>query len=327
MSCRDGEECLESKKRMRALIILGLMLVIFIVLSAFSFLGSRDRVTPEKFRVGAASADDGKRAFQAYNCMGCHTIVGNGAYFAPDLTFAYREAGPAWLAAFVPSANTWPTEAAVKVQLRNPDIQAAAGVSDIEAYYKKFPGAKERVERRKGKTMMPNLTFREGEVQGLIAFFQYTSALNTQGWPPKVLIEPSDLSHRVSLAHGGRQAALPAGAGVGSVLAAPSAETPAAAADPAARGKELVQEFACSACHALDNTRLVGPGWGGIYGRTVKLEGGGEVTADDEYLRRAILEPNAQVVAGFAAGLMPSYTDDLGEDDVSAIIAYLRTLE
>jgi nitric oxide reductase subunit C len=30
--------------------------------------------------------DDGKMVWQKYDCIGCHTILGNGSYFAPDMT-------------------------------------------------------------------------------------------------------------------------------------------------------------------------------------------------------------------------------------------------
>src|SRR5512143_2060764 len=36
----------------------------------------------------------GKHAFERYNCNDCHTILGFGAYYAPDLTRAYTRIGP-----------------------------------------------------------------------------------------------------------------------------------------------------------------------------------------------------------------------------------------
>lgn len=39
------------------------------------------------------NAIEGKKTFEQYQCMGCHTIVGNGAYFGPDLTNAYDRMG------------------------------------------------------------------------------------------------------------------------------------------------------------------------------------------------------------------------------------------
>ncbi|HUH41157.1 MAG TPA: c-type cytochrome, partial [Castellaniella sp.] len=186
MSCLNGTDCKEQLKRNIALGVLGLMGVIFLALSVMSFLPSRKQVVPDTIQFADQGAVSGKRVFQAYNCMGCHTIVGNGAYFGPDLTKVYGHVGPAWLAAFLPSAGGWPTSAAVQAQLQNPAVQAAAGASDMAAYRERFPGAAERIDRRGGHaSLMPNLPFSAAEIQGLIAFLKYTDAMNNEGWPPK----------------------------------------------------------------------------------------------------------------------------------------------
>ncbi|MBN9067382.1 MAG: c-type cytochrome [Rhizobiales bacterium] len=127
-------------------------------------------------------AVQGKRVFQAFNCMGCHTIVGNGAYFGPDLTKLYAAVGPAWLEAFLPSAGAWPTSGAVKLQLQDKAIAGEAGVETIEAYLEKYPAAAERINRRGGKsTHMPNLPFSRYDVHELVAFLKYTSEMNAGG--------------------------------------------------------------------------------------------------------------------------------------------------
>ena len=50
------------------------------------------------------------------------------------------------------------------------------------------------------------------------------------------------------------------------------------------------------------------------------------MTADENYLRRAILNPKAEIVAGYKP-VMPTFAGKLSEPEVDAIIAYLRTLE
>ncbi len=113
----------------------------------------------------------------------------------------------------------------------------------------------------------------------------------------------------------------------------PARPAPAAAApeptkvDPAAYGAQLVKDNGCLACHATDDKRLVGPGWGGLYNSKVSLADGSTVSADDAYLRESILHPNAKIVAGYPASVMPAYGTLLKEDDVNAIVAYLHTLE
>ncbi|HET6629796.1 MAG TPA: cytochrome c [Woeseiaceae bacterium] len=332
MSCREGEPCAEGRKRLRALLVLGVMLVGFIVLSAFSFLGSRGQATPDEFRFGEYQAADGKRVFQAYNCMGCHTMVGNGSYFAPDLTDEYEKAGPAWLAAFLPSAGGWPTEGALKVQLADPAIAAEAGVSSLEEYYAKYPGARARIERRGGgTTLMPNLPLTRDEIGELIAYLEYTSALNTEGWPPEV--RTGGLERRLSLA---RRAHPVLSAGALPAAGPAEAAAPVTVADNSPgsgvtdliqQGEELSRNYACLSCHAVDASRRVGPGWGGLYGSTVPLADGTAVTADEAYLAESILHPNVHIAEGYPAGIMPAYENQLDEGEVAAIVAYIRSLE
>ncbi len=323
MSCPDGS-CFEPQKRTRALIMLGLMMLVFIMLSAFSFISEHKQVTPDQVSFDKHQATDGKRVFQAYNCMGCHTVVGNGAYFAPDLTKEYANAGPAWITAFLGAAATWPTEGAVKSMLLMPHIAADSGVKTIEEYYAKYPGAKERIERRGGKTTyMPNLLFNGDEIPQLVAFMKYTSAMDTEGWPPEVKVK--DLDKRIALAQGGHSAPLRSG----SKPAAESASTagaPAAGGDLAERGKTISASLGCVACHAPGTDKLVGPGWGKLHGAQVKLADGSTVTADDAYLIESILKPNEKIVEGFPPSVMPPYEAIVSEDDAKAIVEYIKTL-
>ncbi|MGB3840376.1 c-type cytochrome [Rhodanobacter sp. UC4437_H4] len=317
MSCGSGDSSCEKPRRRGALVLLGIMALVFIALSVFSFLPSRGQAVPDTVTFGSYQANDGKRVFQAYNCMGCHTMVGNGAYLGPDLTEVYKHAGPAWLAAFLPSAGGWPTEAAVRAQLLDPNQVADTGTDAIDAYLQKYPGAATRIERRGGgTTLMPNLPLSKDEIGQLIAYLKYTSAMNTEGWPPKV--EAGALDHRLQLAHGT----------VALAQAAPAAAaTPAAASDPAALGAQLVKDYGCVACHASDDKKLVGPGWGGLHGSSVSLADGSKVTADDAYLAESIRQPDAKIVAGYPPGVMPAYDSLLKSDEVDAIVAYLHTLE
>lgn len=321
MSCGVGDSSCETPRRRRAMFLLVAMAAIFIVLSAFSFLKSRGQTTPDTISYGKYTADQGKRVFQAYNCMGCHTMVGNGAYLGPDLTGEYKRVGPAYLAAFLPSAGGWPTTGAIRAQLLDPAQQADTGASSIETYLKKFPEAADHLQRRGGHaSLMPNLPLSRDEIGSLIAYLKYTSALNTEGWPPKV--EVVGLGHRLQLAHGTPMplAAAPA-------PSPGSATVTTAAPDPAAQGEQLAKDNGCMACHATDGKRVVGPGWGGLAGAPVELADGSKVTADDAYLRESILQPGAKTVAGYPAGVMPAYGSLLKDDQVNAIVAYLHTLE
>lgn len=303
----------------------GLMLCVFLVLSGFSFIESRNQVTPDQVTFAQQfTALDGKRIFQAYNCMDCHTIVGNGGYFAPDLTKEYNAAGPAWLMAFLPSAGGWPTEGALKVQLASEKVQAELaqdGITTLEEYYEKYPGAKARIDRRGGKnTYMPNLKFRPGETEKLMAFLKYTSEMNNEGWPPAV--KTGSLERRLQLAHGSTASAAPAPA------AASAAAAPAENNDPVARGKAVAEEMGCIACHSVEPGKtLVGPSWARLYNSQVKLADGRIVTANDGYLEEHIQHPENLTVDGFVKGTMPSYDGLINTEQLHDLVAYIRSLE
>ena len=320
MTCTSGDRSCETPRRRVALVVLALMAAIFFFLSWASFVDERGQAVPDDFSYKGYSADEGKRVFQAYNCMGCHTIVGNGAYFGPDLTNIYEDTGPAWLEAFIPSAASWPTGGAVRTHLITPEQQQEAGATTLEEYVAKYAGVADRVDRRGGmRSHMPNLSFREGEVAKLIAFFKYTSAMNTEGWPPKV--ETGSLEKRLQFINKASAATVP----VASTAAAPAAVAPVAA-DPAQEGAAMVANYGCTACHAADQTRMIGPGWGGLYNSQVTLADGTAVTVDQAYLVTSIREPDVHVAEGFPAGVMPAYASILSDAEVDAMVAYLVSL-
>src|SRR3546814_13639896 len=67
---------------------------------------------------------------------------------------------------------------------------AASGTAERAEYLKRYPGADERVRRRGGDgTHMPNLPLTGTQVDQLIAFLRYTSAMDTEGWPPKPQVD------------------------------------------------------------------------------------------------------------------------------------------
>lgn len=319
MSCAPGQPCEEGLKRRRALAVLGLMALIFMGLSLASFLDSRNQVVPAAIEYAGFDAVQGKRVFQAFNCMGCHTIVGNGAYFAPDLTKLYDKVGPAWLEAFLPSARSWPKSAAVRAQLQNAAVAAEAGVADITAYLEKYPAAAERIERRGSHaSTMPNLPLSHDDIGSLIAFLKYTSLMNNEGWPPVPKVDGLRFPAATPMPAAAAEA--PASAGSTDIAAATHI-------DPAAHGEMLATDNGCIGCHSSGHNRLVGPGWGGLYGSDRSLDGGETITADDAYLVESILSPNARIIAGYTAGIMPAYDGILKTDEVDALVAYIRSLQ
>jgi nitric oxide reductase subunit C len=87
----------------------------------------------------------GKRVWHKYNCNDCHTILGIGGYYSPDVTKTYSTRGETWLKAF----------------LRNPESTDP--------------------QRRK----MPNQNLSDDEIKKLIVFLKWVDAIDTNQWPPK----------------------------------------------------------------------------------------------------------------------------------------------
>ena len=95
----------------------------------------------------------------------------------------------------------------------------------------------------------------------------------------------------------------------------------------AAAGEVLFNgALACSACHSLEpGKRVVGPSLAGVAARAVTVQP--DVTAE-AYLLESIVDPNAHVVEGYDAGLMPAnFGGRLSVQEQADLVAYLMTLE
>lgn len=92
----------------------------------------------------------GKEIWESNNCMGCHTILGEGAYYAPELTKVVERRGAAWIRQF----------------LRDPEAM--------------FPG------RRK----MVQYDFTEAQISDVIAFLTWVGKIDTNGFPREPDLAP-----------------------------------------------------------------------------------------------------------------------------------------
>ena len=99
-----------------------------------------------------------------------------------------------------------------------------------------------------------------------------------------------------------------------------------AAADkpPAEAGADLFASIGCNTCH-VDAGGGRAPSLRGVFGRQVQLANGQTVVADASYLRRSILEPPAQLVAGYQP-IMPTYKGQISEENLFKLIAYIKSL-
>jgi cytochrome c oxidase subunit 2 len=100
--------------------------------------------------------------------------------------------------------------------------------------------------------------------------------------------------------------------------------------DPNAEPKGLViiKKNACTGCHSLDGSKLVGPSFKNLYGVERIVDHNGvekKVVADSIYIRNSILNPNDDVVKGFSKGLMQSYKTTLKDNEIHEVIDYFKT--
>lgn len=95
----------------------------------------------------------GKLTIQGKNCINCHTLLGNGSYYAPDLTKAWLDPG-------------WGSES-IREQLMINFLR------DPEANARSFGSGRK----------MPNLDITEEEAKGIVAFLKWMSAIDTNGFP------------------------------------------------------------------------------------------------------------------------------------------------
>jgi cytochrome c oxidase subunit II len=89
-------------------------------------------------------------------------------------------------------------------------------------------------------------------------------------------------------------------------------------------GQQLARIKGCFGCHSIDGTRLQGPTWLNLFGSTREFTDGTTAVADENYLRESILEPGRRVVATYP-NAMQSYQGRLTEEELNAIITYLRS--
>ena len=221
----------------------------------------------------------GLKVWGGYNCENCHTLLGEGSYFAPDLTQIVQQRGVPYLKAF----------------MANPS-----------AFYS---------EEEHGR-LMPTLGLSEQEIDDVIAFLDWVSGIDTQGWPPRPI--------RVT----GVPAQLP---GAGSATAG---------TDPVSRGRRVFDATGCGACHSLEpGVALVGPSLAGvarIAEERVREAGyGGEAKDAEAYLRESVLAPNAHLAPPVAKHATPQglsfmpdiYSNTLEPQAIDDLVAYLRTLQ
>lgn len=98
-----------------------------------------------------------------------------------------------------------------------------------------------------------------------------------------------------------------------------------------AQGQQLAGQLGCTGCHSLDGSVVVGPTWQGLAGSEITLADGTTVTADEEYIRTSITDPDAQIHEGFQPGIMSATVsaqmDQINAgNNLDALVAYIMSI-
>jgi len=92
----------------------------------------------------------------------------------------------------------------------------------------------------------------------------------------------------------------------------------------ASAGEKLFLDLACVTCHRAD-LQGRGPVLQGLFGKTVALQNGETIVADEGYIRESILNPGAKITAGFQP-IMPSFQGLITEEQLLQLIEYVKSL-
>lgn len=270
-----------TKRQTRLFFLIGTLVfaLTFIVLTIdshrkFGKLTNSDQITQEVI--------DGKHVWHRKNCINCHTLLGEGAYYAPDLTKITTQRGSAYLRQF----------------LKDPTL-----------FYS------EETARR----IMPNQNLSDTDITNLIAFLDWVSKIDNQGWPPRPIIVSG--------------AAIP-----GSNVGGPTPQ--AASDDPIAQGDALFNSSppSCFSCHSLSpDVVIAGPSLSGIAElaeqRISDPSYTGSATDAASYIHESIVDPSAYLVPGanFSANgisFMPdNFETTLTSEQIDQLVQYLLTVK
>lgn len=127
-------------------IFFGGSLFFFLLFLALTFDTTKQMPKTDNSKNLSAEVIRGKRVWETRNCIGCHTLLGEGAYFAPELGNVYVRRGPDFIKAWIKAQPT---------------------------------GAP-------GRRQMPQFNLTDQELDDVVAFLKYASEIKTNKWPPNV---------------------------------------------------------------------------------------------------------------------------------------------
>jgi len=242
----------------------------------------------------------GTDVWHANNCVNCHTLFGEGAYYAPDLTKISEHRGAPYLTAF----------------LKNPS---------------KF------YDEQRHRRLMPNPNLSDQDIADLIAFFDWIAKVDNQGWPPRPILVTGSSIPGTTLTVAQQNAS---GPGAGSSTAPPAARPVGTDDDPIALGEALFRSVspACNACHSIaPGVNLAGPTLAGVATRAEQTIASpdykGSADSVEGYIRESIRKPSAylhpgEMYSADGTSFMPNtYGETLSDEQIDQLAAYLATFK
>jgi nitric oxide reductase subunit C len=259
----------------------------------FPTLTNEDKLTPQVVA--------GKDVWHKNNCINCHTLFGEGAYYAPDLTKIAKLRGDQYLTAYM---------------------------KDPSKFY----------DEKRHRRLMPKQDLTDADISNLISFLTWVSNVDNQGWPPRPILVTGASIPGTDLASSQQESVASAPAGTGE--APPGARPVAGGENPMALGERLFRSAspACNACHSVaPGVNMAGPSLAGLGDRAAKAIAApdykGKAKDVETYVRESITEPSAHLVPGAmysadGTSFMPNtYGQSLKPEQVDQLSAYLLSLK
>lgn len=254
----------------------------------FPELTHADTITPQ--------VTHGKDVWHKYNCINCHTLFGEGAYYAPDLTKITQHRGEPYLQAYM---------------------------RDPSQFYD------EQTHRR----LMPKQDLSDEEITDLIVFLDWVSKVDNQDWPPRpILVTGSYVPGAATVETDDTQAAR--GDAPPGTTPVDSADDPRAQGQYLFRTVTPACNACHSVSPGGDMAGPTLAGMATRAAEIIASpEYEGEATDVEGYIRESIVAPSAYLVPGamYSAGgtsFMPAdYDETMTEEQIEQLVAYLATLK
>lgn len=266
--------------------------LIFLVLTVdshrqFDELTNAEEITPQVTR--------GMDVWHKYNCINCHTLFGEGAYYAPDLTKITKLRGEAYLKAFIANPSQF-------------------------------------YDEQKHRRLMPDQGLSDAEIDDLIVFLDWVSNVDNQGWPPRPIRVTGGYVASEAMAgseEGGAEAMVPPG-----TTPVTEEDDPRAKGQYVFRTATPACNACHSTAPGADMAGPTLAGLATRAARVVASEDyKGSATEAAGYIRESIVAPSAHLVAGpmysgNGTSFMPTgYSESLDQAQIEQLVAYLLTLK